>query len=73
MDDAEAERQGFKGAMHHVGSLVVNCPRCGTELTIPINAGVVSKDVEPGKIYVRTDADVADYWSHAFAHREGMI
>lgn len=59
-----------KGTMHHVGSLVVACPRCGTEITIPISAGVVSKPDDPGKLYIRTDSDVADYWSHAFWHKD---
>lgn len=73
MDDAEAERQGLKGEMHYVGALIVSCPRCGVELTIPINAGVCERETEPGKVYVRTDADVMDYWSHSFMHREGKI
>jgi hypothetical protein len=62
-----------KGQMHHVGSLIVACPRCGTEITIPITAGVVSKEDNPGKLYIRTDSDVADYWSHAFMHQAGVI
>lgn len=61
------------GTMHHVGSLIINCPRCGTEITIPISAGVVSREEEPGKLYIRTDSDVADYWAHAFMHKEGVI
>jgi hypothetical protein len=63
----------IEGKMHHVGSLIVACPRCGTEVTIPISAGIVSKEDDPGKLYVRTDSDVADYWAHAFMHREGVI
>lgn len=63
----------LEGEMHHVGSLVIKCPRCDAEITIPITAGIVSKEGEPGKIYVRTDSDVADYWAHSFMHREGVI
>jgi hypothetical protein len=61
------------GEMHHVGSLIIACPRCGTEITIPIKAGVVSKPEAPGTLYIRTDSDVADYWAHAFMHKEGAI
>ena len=59
--------------MYHVGSLIIACPRCGTEITIPISAGIVSKEEDAGKLYVRTDSDVADYWAHAFMHKEGAI
>lgn len=62
-----------EGKMHHVGSLIIPCPRCGTEITIPITAGIVSKPEDPGKLYVRTDSDVADYWSHSWMHKEGKI
>lgn len=62
-----------KGELHHVGSLVIKCPRCEMEITIPIKAGLVEKESDPGKIYVRTDSDVADYWAHAFMHKEGVI
>lgn len=62
-----------EGKMYHVGSLIIPCPRCGTEITIPITAGVVSKPEDPGKLYVRTDSDVADYWSHAWMHKEGKV
>jgi hypothetical protein len=62
-----------KGEMHHVGSLILACPRCGTEITIPIMAGIVTSEDAPGKFYVRTDSDVADYWSHSWAHKEGII
>jgi len=58
------------GEMHTVGALIIACPRCGTDITIPISAGVVSKADEPGKLYIRTDSDVADYWSHSFWHTE---
>ncbi len=51
-----------------VGGLIVHCPRCGIEITVPVSAGVVTRDEEPGKLFIRTDADVADYWSHAFTH-----
>jgi hypothetical protein len=60
----------LQGELHPVGDLIVACPRCGTDITIPITAGVATKESEPGKIYVRTDSDVADYWSHYFWHRE---
>lgn len=58
------------GDLDPIGSLIVTCPRCGTEITIPILAGIATKTSEPGKIYVRTDSDVADYWSHAFWHKD---
>jgi len=61
------------GKMYHVGSLVISCPRCEAEITIPISAGIVSKEGDPSKLYVRTDSDVADYWSHSWAHKEGVI
>lgn len=62
-----------EGVMHNVGGLVIQCPRCGIEITIPISAGVVAKPEEPGKLYIRTDSDVADYWSHAFMHQQGAV
>jgi hypothetical protein len=62
-----------EGKMYQVGSLLVHCPRCGTEITIPISAGVVAKVDDPGKLYIRTDSDVADYWSHSWMHKEGLI
>lgn len=68
-DDAMSEYK----LMHQVGTLVVECPRCGVELHIPIRAGIVRNEDEPGKVYVRTDSNVDEYWLHAFAHQEGMI
>lgn len=64
---------GVMGELYHVGSLIIACPRCGTEITIPIKAGIVEKEDDPGKLYVRTDSDVADYWSHAWMHKEGKV
>jgi hypothetical protein len=59
--------------MFTVGGLSVACPRCGIDITIPISAGVVKKEEEPSNLYIRTHADVADYWAHAFMHKEGVI
>lgn len=56
--------------LYEVGSLIILCPRCDADIKIPIKAGVVKDD---GKLYVRTTSDVADYWSHAFMHKEGKI
>lgn len=62
------ERYPSLGGMKQVGELVIECPRCEAEITIPIQAGIVKDPKQPGKLYVRTTSDVADYWSHAFTH-----
>ncbi|MCA1840137.1 MAG: hypothetical protein LC723_07390, partial [Actinobacteria bacterium] len=64
------ERYPSLGGMKEVGALIVVCPRCAAEITIPIQAGIVKDPEQPGKLYVRTTSDVADYWSHSFTHLE---
>lgn len=67
----EDERYPSLGGMQRVGALIIICPRCEAKITIPIEAGIVKDPRQPGKLFVRTTSDVADYWAHAFTHTDG--
>lgn len=64
--------EGHVNKMYKVGSLSVRCSKCASDITIPIFAGIMTDKDNPAMFRLKTDADVADYWSHSWAHREDL-
>ena len=77
-EDFEGHTIGNIGKMYKVGSLELLCPRCKqadteTVISVPIMAGLVYKEDDPGAVFIRTSADILDYQMHALIHKEGSI
>ena len=62
--------EGTTGHMYRVGSMSVTCSICEAQVTIPISAGIFPDEKNPAMFRIKTDADVADYWSHHWSHSE---
>jgi hypothetical protein len=58
--------EGYIGEMYKVGGLTVTCTKCEAEVTVPILAGIYRDEENSAMFRIKTDADVADYWSHSW-------